>query len=48
MTCFCGHEEDEHFALGEDAEAPGSTACAVGEGDEACMCIMYEPEESDD
>lgn len=44
MKCHCGHEEDEHFAAGEDKKFPGSTRCDV----DGCDCIAYEENDEDD
>jgi hypothetical protein len=41
LTCFCGHEFDEHGGI---EGHPGSTACTV----RGCPCLAYERDPKDD
>jgi len=38
MACVCGHSEEEH---------PDGKECEGVEGDEACLCLMYEEDENE-
>ena len=43
MICTCGHMDDEHLRVGDDPDAPNSTACAAGGTVYAfCDCDRFE------